>query len=97
MKRKDRRLGITRQSVPSTCCRPPRSINPTLVGTAVISTYGYAKDGSPILKKDPKLLLNDNNVGKAEGIHLMIGRRPYAALGNSTGTGKCWSVHHGSA
>jgi len=30
-------------------------------------------------------LLNDNNAGKPEGIHLMIGCRPYAALGNVTG------------
>jgi hypothetical protein len=29
--------------------------------------------------------LNDNNAGKPEGIHLIIGRRPYAAFGNSTG------------
>jgi hypothetical protein len=29
--------------------------------------------------------LNDNNAGKPEGIHLMIGRLPYAAFGNSTG------------
>ena len=47
--------------------------------------YGYDKDGKPILTKEPKLLLNDNNAGKPEGIHLMIGRRPYAAFGNSTG------------
>jgi DNA-binding NarL/FixJ family response regulator len=33
----------------------------------------------------PKLLLNDNNAGKPEGIHEMIGRRPHAAFGNSTG------------
>ena len=38
-----------------------------------------------MLIKEPKLLLNDNNAGKAEGIHLMIGRRPFAAFGNSTG------------
>ena len=38
-----------------------------------------------MLTKEPKLLLNDNNAGKPEGIHLMIGRRPYAAFGNSTG------------
>ena len=31
------------------------------------------------------MLLNDNNAGKPEGIHLMIGRRPVAAFGNSTG------------
>jgi phosphoglycolate phosphatase-like HAD superfamily hydrolase len=60
---------------------PPEQV----VGTAGGTTYGYAKDGRPILTKDPKLLLNDNNAGKPEGIHLMIGRRPYAAFGNSTG------------
>jgi hypothetical protein len=35
--------------------------------------------------KKPKLLLNDNYAGKPEGIHLMIGRRPNAAFGNSIG------------
>jgi hypothetical protein len=39
----------------------------------------------PELTKEPALLLNDNDAGKPEGIHLMIGRRPYAAFGNSTG------------
>ena len=29
--------------------------------------------------------MNDDNAGKPEGIHLMIGRGPYAAVGNSTG------------
>jgi hypothetical protein len=29
---------------------------------------------------EPKLLLNDNNAGKPEGIQLMIGRRPYDRL-----------------
>lgn len=28
---------------------------------------------------------NDNNASKPEGIHRMIGYRPYAAFGNSTG------------
>jgi hypothetical protein len=56
-----------------------------VVGTAGGTKYAYAKDGKPFLTKDPKLLLNDNNAGKPEGIHLMIGRRPYAAFGNSTG------------
>jgi phosphoglycolate phosphatase-like HAD superfamily hydrolase len=60
---------------------PPEQV----VGTAGATTYGYDKDGRPFLTKDPKLVLNDNNGGKAEGIHLMIGRRPYAAFGNSTG------------
>jgi phosphoglycolate phosphatase-like HAD superfamily hydrolase len=60
---------------------PPEQV----VGTASGTKYGYGKDGKPFLLKDPRLLLNDNNAGKVEGIHLMIGRRPYAAFGNSTG------------
>jgi phosphoglycolate phosphatase-like HAD superfamily hydrolase len=56
-----------------------------VVGTAVTTKYGYGKDGQPQLTKEPKLLLNDNYGGKAEGIYFMIGRRPYAAFGNSTG------------
>jgi phosphoserine phosphatase len=60
---------------------PPEHV----VGTAGGTSYDYARDGRPILTKEPKLLLNDNNAGKPEGIHLMIGRRPYAAFGNSTG------------
>ncbi len=60
---------------------PPEHV----VGTAEGTKFGYDKDGKPFLTKDPKLLLNDNNAGKPEGIHLMVGRRPYAAFGNSTG------------
>jgi phosphoglycolate phosphatase-like HAD superfamily hydrolase len=60
---------------------PPEQV----VGSAEGTKFGYAKDGKPFLTKEPKLLLNDNNAGKPEGIHLMIGRRPYAAFGNSTG------------
>jgi phosphoglycolate phosphatase-like HAD superfamily hydrolase len=60
---------------------PPEQV----VGTAGGTKYGYDKDGKPFLTKEPKLLLNDNNAGKAEGIHLMIGRRPTVAFGNSTG------------
>lgn len=60
---------------------PPEQV----VGTAAGTKYAYDKDGKPFLTKEPKLLLNDNDAGKPEGIHLMIGRRPYAAVGNSTG------------
>jgi phosphoserine phosphatase len=56
-----------------------------VVGTAGGTKYGYRKDGKPFLTKEPKLLLNDNNAGKPEGIHLMIGRQPHFAFGNSTG------------
>jgi phosphoglycolate phosphatase-like HAD superfamily hydrolase len=60
---------------------PPEQV----VGTAGGTSYGYGADGKPFLTKDPRLLLNDNYAGKAEGIHLMIGRRPVAAFGNSIG------------
>src|SRR5262249_108116 len=56
-----------------------------VVGSMEGTRYGYDKAGRPTLTKEPKLLLNDNNAGKPEGIHMMIGRRPYAAFGNSTG------------
>jgi phosphoglycolate phosphatase-like HAD superfamily hydrolase len=56
-----------------------------VVGSAGGTKFGYDKSGKPFLTKEPKLLLNDNNAGKPEGIHLMIGRRPSAAFGNSTG------------
>jgi haloacid dehalogenase-like hydrolase len=60
---------------------PPEQV----VGTASATKYDYDKDGKPILIKEPKLTLFDDFGGKPEGIHLMIGRRPYAAFGNSTG------------
>ena len=60
---------------------PPEQV----VGTAGDTKYGYDKRGKPILTKEPKLLLNDDKAGKPEGIHLIIGRRPQAAFGNSGG------------
>jgi len=60
---------------------PPEQV----VGTAGGVKYGYDQSGKPILTKEPKLLLNDNNAGKPEGIHLMIGKRPIIAFGNSIG------------
>ena len=47
-------------------------------------SFQYGAKG-PVLIKEPKLLLNDDNAGKVEGINLVIGRRPYFAFGNSTG------------
>ena len=60
---------------------PPEQVVGSIGGTK----FGYTKDGKPFLTKDPKLLLNNDNAGKPEGIHLMIGRRPRAAFGNSVG------------
>jgi phosphoglycolate phosphatase-like HAD superfamily hydrolase len=60
---------------------PPEQV----VGTAGGTSFGYDKSGRPVLTKEPKLLLNDDDAGKPEGIWLMIGRRPRAAFGNSLG------------
>jgi haloacid dehalogenase-like hydrolase len=60
---------------------PPEQV----IGSALAVKYDYGKDGTPILINEPKLMLNDNAAGKPEGIHLMIGRRPNASFGNSTG------------
>ena len=60
---------------------PPEQV----VGTMGETKYGYDKAGRPILTKEPKVMLIDDKAGKPEGIHMMIGRRPFAAFGNSTG------------
>jgi hypothetical protein len=60
---------------------PPEQV----VGSIGGVSYQYDKDGRPVLIKEPKLLLNDDNAGKPEGIHMEIGRRPHFAFGNSTG------------
>ena len=60
---------------------PPEQV----VGSAGSTKFGYDASGRPILTKEPRLLLMDDKGGKPEGIHLMIGRRPRAAFGNSDG------------
>ncbi len=60
---------------------PPEQVVGTIGGTK----YGYDAAGKPFLTKEPKLLLNDDNAGKPEGIHALIGRVPRAAFGNSVG------------
>lgn len=59
---------------------PPEQV----VGSSGEVKYSYI-DGKSVLMKLPKILLNDNYGGKPEGIHLMIGKRPIAAFGNSPG------------
>ncbi|MFK4528071.1 hypothetical protein ABIF90_006052 [Bradyrhizobium japonicum] len=60
---------------------PPEQV----VGSALAVKYDYDKDGKPVLISEPRLMLYDSAAGKPEGIHLMIGRRPNASFGNSTG------------
>ncbi len=63
---------------------PPEQI----IGSALDTQYEYNKEGQGVLMRDPKLLLNNNGAGKAEDIHLFIGKRPHAAFGNTDGDRK---------
>jgi phosphoglycolate phosphatase-like HAD superfamily hydrolase len=56
-----------------------------VVGSTADTTFGYDKDGKSELTKVSKDVRVDDKTGKPIGIHLMIGRRPLAAFGNSTG------------
>jgi phosphoglycolate phosphatase-like HAD superfamily hydrolase len=56
-----------------------------VVGSMSKVKYQYDKDGNPELIKLPEVLLIDDKTGKPEGINMVIGRRPQAAFGNSTG------------
>lgn len=60
---------------------PPEQV----VGSADTTKFTHDKSGAPVLMKEPKLLLFNDGPGKPEGIHLVIGRRPVAAFGNSGG------------
>src|SRR5271170_3202373 len=59
---------------------PPEQI----VGSSILTKYEY-RDGKPVLLREPKPFFIDNNAGKAIGINLFIGKRPYAAFGNTEG------------
>ncbi len=60
---------------------PPEQV----IGSACKMTFAYGRDGAPELLRRPEVLLLDDKGGKPEGINLVIGRRPRAAFGNSTG------------
>jgi hypothetical protein len=61
---------------------PPEQV----VGSVGETTYIYdTATGTSSLLKIPKLLLNDDKGGKPQGIQMMIGKRPYAAFGNTAG------------
>jgi haloacid dehalogenase-like hydrolase len=59
---------------------PPEQVS----GTSQSFKYGYDKDQRPILTREPKLVLDNNEAGKIENFWLEYGRRPYAAFGNSS-------------
>ncbi len=59
---------------------PPEQV----IGSALETKY-EVKDGKPALVREKKILLDDNHGGKPVGINLIIGKRPVAAFGNSSG------------
>jgi len=59
---------------------PPEQV----VGSSILTKYEY-RDGKPVLMREPKVFFVDDHAGKAIGINLFIGKRPYAAFGNSGG------------
>ncbi len=59
--------------------------NERVIGSAGKVKYEYQKNGEPVLLKLPEVLFIDNKTGKPEGMNLIIGKRPIAAFGNSTG------------
>ena len=60
---------------------PPEQV----IGSALETQYTYGKKGEGLLRRAPKLLLNDDLSGKPEDIYLFTGRYSKAAFGNSTG------------
>ncbi|HBK09002.1 MAG TPA: HAD family hydrolase [Acetobacteraceae bacterium] len=59
---------------------PPEQV----VGSSIVTQY-QMKGDQPILMRMPKPFFIDDGVGKPIGINMFIGKRPYAAFGNSDG------------
>jgi phosphoserine phosphatase len=55
-----------------------------VVGSSIATKY-EEQNGKPVLMREPKVFFIDDKAGKAIGINLFIGKRPYAAFGNSGG------------
>jgi phosphoglycolate phosphatase-like HAD superfamily hydrolase len=55
-----------------------------VVGSSIVTKY-EEQDGEPVLMREPEVFFVDDKAGKAIGINLFIGKRPYAAFGNSGG------------
>jgi phosphoserine phosphatase len=55
-----------------------------VIGSSIATKYA-SQGGKPVLMREPKVFFIDDKVGKPIGINLFIGKRPYAAFGNSGG------------
>jgi phosphoglycolate phosphatase-like HAD superfamily hydrolase len=69
-----------------------------VVGSSIATKY-EDQDGKPVLMRLPKVFFIDDHTGKAIGINLFIGKRPYAAFGNSDGDREMleWTTAGGGA
>ena len=59
---------------------PPEQV----IGSSIAAKYEMT-DGRPELLRLPRVFFVDDHGGKPVGINLFIGKRPYAAFGNSDG------------
>jgi hypothetical protein len=59
---------------------PPEQV----VGSSIVTNYDISS-GKPIPIREPKPFFVDDAPGKAIGINMFIGKRPYAAFGNTAG------------
>jgi hypothetical protein len=59
---------------------PPEQV----IGSSIVVKYDNSS-GTPVLMREPKVFFIDDGPGKAIGINLFIGKRPYAAFGNTEG------------
>lgn len=59
---------------------PPEQV----IGSSLRTEYEY-KDGAPVLVRDMRPLLHNDEGGKPVGIHLFVGKKPVVAVGNSHG------------
>src|SRR5271154_5183559 len=57
---------------------PPEQV----IGSSIVTKYDISS-GKPVLMREPKPFFVDDGPGKAIGINMFIGKRPYAAFGNS--------------
>jgi phosphoglycolate phosphatase-like HAD superfamily hydrolase len=59
---------------------PPEQV----LGSSILTKYEN-QDGKPVLMREPKVFFITDSAGKPVGINLFIGKRPFAAFGNSAG------------
>jgi hypothetical protein len=60
-------------------------VPPEQVIRSIAQTRYDNSSGKPVLMREPKVFFIDDGPGKAIGINMFIGKRPYASFGNTEG------------